>query len=328
MNTVALQTNAALAFGRPKWRKRSFLLARLVITAALLYFLFRQIDFHIVINRFSAVRPSFLAVGVLMIAVQSIIVMATRWALVLEALGAPQPWRRLAHIMIISLFFNETLPSTVGGDAVRAMMLNRDGLPLGATVQSIAVERVMGLISLLVFALFGAFLLLPAANDTLPLFAIMLVTAGGLTGAFIVVMVARLGLILPLWLSFCQRPYDAVTSAVTALGGNRRRLALMVGLSLIGQLLVFTTLWMVTLALNVPVAPWHVLAIMPSVILTTILPVSVAGWGLREGAMVLGLGLVGVAAADAVAISLLFGFKFAVFGLLAGIVWLFSRSPR
>ncbi len=328
MNTVAIDPGAAPEYGRPKWRKRAFLLARLFITAALLYFLFRQIDFHIVLERFSAVRPSFLAVGVLMIAIQSVVVMATRWALVLEALGVPQPWRRLTHIMIISLFFNETLPSTVGGDAVRAMMLNRDGLPLGATVQSIAVERAMGLTSLLFFALFGSISLLPAANDTLPLFAIMVLTAGALIGTFIVVVVARMSLVLPRWLSFCQRPYDAVTSATAALAGNRRRLALMIGLSLIGQLLVFATLWMVTLALNIQVAPWHVLAIMPSVILTTILPISVAGWGLREGAMVLGLGLVGVAAADAIAISLLFGFKFAVFGLLAGIVWLFSRSQR
>lgn len=328
MISVTAATDAAPDTARPKWRKRAFLAARLVITAALLFFLLQKIDFSLVVDRFSAIRPSFLIIGVLLIAIQSIVVMATRWALVLESLGVPQPWRRLAHIMIISLFFNETLPSTVGGDAVRAMMLNRDGLPLGATVQSIAVERVMGLISLLLFALFGAVLLLPATNDPLPVFAIMVLTAGALAGALIVILLARMKLQLPRWLSVLQRPYNVLTSSVTALGGHRRRLGLMIGLSLIGQLLVFTTLWMVTLALNIPLAPWHALAIMPSVILATIIPISVGGWGVREGAMVVGLGLVGVAAVDAIAISLLFGFKFAVFGMIAGVVWLLSRSPR
>jgi len=58
------------------------------------------------------------------------------------------------------------------------------------------------------------------------------------------------------------------------------------------------------------------------VLLLSLLPISIAGWGVREGAMIACLGLVGVDAASAFAVSALFGLTSVVVGLPGGLVWL------
>ena len=325
--TIASNPDATAAEqSRRRMRGRIFLVARIAITVALLYWLFSQVEFDMVLDRLAGARPGFLVVGMIIIVGQSIGLMATRWRIVLNALGAPEPWRRLARIMAVASFFNETLPSTVGGDAVRAMMLRGERRPLGLVAQSIAMERGLGLMSLMVFSFVGALGLVPFVDDPIPLIGVAAAAGTGLLGAGFLVLLARLDLDPPF--AALRRPYAAVTGAVDALRSNRRRLVLIVGLSFLGQLAVFITLWMVTLALNIPLTPWHAMAIMPGVILVTVVPISVGGWGVRENAMVIGLALVGVGTADALAISLVYGAKFAVFGILAGAVWLFTRPTR
>ncbi len=311
---------------RSRLRARALLALRIAVTVALLFWLLRQVDLPLLIDRLTGVQPVFLVLGMALVVGQGIGLMATRWGIVLKALGAPERWRKLARIMAIASFFNETLPSTVGGDAVRAMMLRGPGRSLGLVAQSIALERGLGLMSLMIFALVGALIEIPFASDPTPLIGVAAAAAAGLAGAASLILLARFKVRPPF--AFLRRPYDAIVTALNALGRDRKRLALVVGLSFLGQAAVFTTLWMVTLALHIPVSPLHVMAIMPGVILVTVVPISVGGWGLREGAMVVGLGVVGVSTTDALTISLLYGAKFAVFGLLAGAVWLFTRASR
>ncbi len=66
--------------------------------------------------------------------------------------------------------------------------------------------------------------------------------------------------------------------------------------------------------------------LIPLVMVASAIPISVAGWGVREGAMVAALGLVGVGEAQAFAISLLLGLMLIVAGLPGGLLWLRSRA--
>jgi hypothetical protein len=68
------------------------------------------------------------------------------------------------------------------------------------------------------------------------------------------------------------------------------------------------------------------LVLIPPVILFTSLPVSIGGWGVREGAMVAGLSLIGVTSEAAIAISLVFGLSGTAVSVLGGIVSL-MKSP-
>jgi hypothetical protein len=56
------------------------------------------------------------------------------------------------------------------------------------------------------------------------------------------------------------------------------------------------------------------------------LPISIAGWGLREASMALAFGYAGIAASEGVNISLLFGAVYFLVGALGGLVWIFSAE--
>jgi glycosyltransferase 2 family protein len=74
--------------------------------------------------------------------------------------------------------------------------------------------------------------------------------------------------------------------------------------------------------LGLPISASACLVIVPLAGLVTLLPISIGGWGLREGAFVAGFGLVGIEPGDAIALSVLFGLMNVAFGLIGGGVWL------
>lgn len=80
----------------------------------------------------------------------------------------------------------------------------------------------------------------------------------------------------------------------------------------------------IALGLDLDVTLLDCLALIPPVILITTLPISIAGWGVREGAMVAAFSLIGVAAEGALALSLLFGLLVVVTSLPGGVIWLLS----
>ena len=66
--------------------------------------------------------------------------------------------------------------------------------------------------------------------------------------------------------------------------------------------------------------------LVPPVILAMTLPISIAGWGVREGAMIVALGLIGVSQESALVLSILFGLGITLAALPGGVIWLFSRN--
>ncbi len=301
---------------------RAKFLLKVLITATLLILLFRAIDPGLALQRLAAVDPFFLFLAMIFGATQGIIVMSWRWAIVLRVLGGPVPWPRLVQFMTASLFFNQLLPSTIGGDAMRVLLLRRWGRPVGQAVQSVAVERILGLTCLLVLALTGAILLLPETMEHAPMWVVIATAVIALIFAAASVPLSRLGLHLPDCI--LRRIAEKLNGTITALRRDPARLALLIGLSFLGQFLIFLTVWLVAKSLHVPLGFWHVIAIMPAIILVTSVPVSLAGWGIREGAMVVGLGLVGIPATDAVTVSLVYGLLFLVLGMAAGLTWMLS----
>jgi hypothetical protein len=62
--------------------------------------------------------------------------------------------------------------------------------------------------------------------------------------------------------------------------------------------------------------------------LISMVPISIAGWGVREGAMVSAFGLVGLRAADALAMSIVFGLIVSLVGVPGGVIWALTRPKR
>jgi hypothetical protein len=99
---------------------------------------------------------------------------------------------------------------------------------------------------------------------------------------------------------------------------------LLFGSAILIHLMTTASCYVLAIGLQANLTLSDALVFFPPVILLTAVPISISGWGVREGAMVACLALAGVSPAKALAISLLMGVISVIIGIAGGIVWLVS----
>lgn len=258
------------------------------------------------------------AVGALVLAFA---VGAERWRRLLEAVGLPRSYRSVLRVTLVGAFASNFLPGTVGGDAARVWLVGPGNRVPG--LATVVVDRV----SLFACSVLFGWILLPAASApqslVVALAAASLVAAAGVfavTGAF--------GLTAHLGRRFGSRSETVgrdLAGAARAVVRSPRVVIVALALGLVYQSLVVGEVWLLAQAVSVEV-PYAVLAVVtPPVLLLSVLPLSIGGFGVREVGYVALLAAVGVGTADAAVVSLLAGAVYAV-ASLPGAVGLIRRS--
>src|SRR5262245_30761103 len=128
---------------------RGFLLlaARILISAALLYFALRGINFAGIQSRLSQISVGWMLLSVIATIFQ-IFLGALRWAEISVNCAAPLGTGQAFRYNMIGTFFNQTLPSSIGGDAMRLWLVKHTGAGWRAATYSVLVDRAIGLIAL------------------------------------------------------------------------------------------------------------------------------------------------------------------------------------
>jgi uncharacterized membrane protein YbhN (UPF0104 family) len=302
------------------------LAAKFAVTSGLIYFVLRNVELDSLSSRLETLSPSFFVAAALLIFFQNAIVVTWRWERVVAAIDAALPPWRLLKTVLITLFFNQVLPSTVGGDGMRVWLLRGHGRPIGLAFRSVLIDRLLGFLGLLLLSMIGGLYLMARLEDPGPAWIVALVSLGGL----IVIVTAPWMVRLLGWL-----PIDAVRRSLTVVAKevdmvvhSKRRLLQLVGVSILGQFALSGAVLLLAGGLGVPLEWIGGLAVVPGVMIVSAIPISIAGWGLREGTMVVGLGLLGVSQSDAALVSIAFGMLFLLFGLLGGLLWLTEGAKR
>ena len=96
-------------------------------------------------------------------------------------------------------------------------------------------------------------------------------------------------------------------------------------ISVVLQIVQIASVYAIAVALGIEVSFATIMIALPAVLLISSLPVSLAGWGVREQSMVLALGAMGVASTEALAISVVLGLSWIVIGVPGALVWLSYR---
>lgn len=287
-------------------RKAKLLLAaRVVASAAMLTLLVPRIHLASLFPSHQLSTLGWLAAG-LGVYTLAVVLSTVRWAQVLHALDLPAEFPPLLSHTLAGMFVSNFLPSTVGGDVLRVTRLSAANGQRPASVASVVVERLTGFFVLpfiSLVALFGNPTLLHLADASRLAVTVSIGTLAALVAILVVVSRPRLGEHVAghHWLSF-------LTSVQTGLARMRREpaaaLAVLVS-ALAYQLTMVAGAWMAGHALGLHVGWSAMMAFVPVVAVAQVLPVSVSGLGLREGALVLLLVPLGVATGQAVALGLL-----------------------
>src|SRR5688572_1498284 len=107
-------------------RKIIGLTAKIAISAALLYVALARVNLSTLTERLAQIDIGWMLAAIALLGLQTFLV-ALRWRAIIVRTGSDIPVLRAFRFMLIGGFFNQTLPSTVGGDAARIWLLARDG---------------------------------------------------------------------------------------------------------------------------------------------------------------------------------------------------------
>jgi uncharacterized protein (TIRG00374 family) len=301
------------------------LVVKAAISASLLYLAFRGVNLDVVGERLNRINPGWFAT-VILILVGQIFLIALRWRIVARECGISISPRTAWRLNLIAAFFNQTLPSSVGGDAARIWFMAHRSNWKDATY-SVLIDRVAGVTALavlVVICLPWGFELIrnPAGRATL-----MLIGFGSIA-AFVVFL--ALGWVRRSWLERWWLTAHLASAAVItrALFSSARTGSVVAALSITIHLLTVAAAWSAARAAEVPFDPMHALLLMPPVILVATIPISIAGWGVRESAMMTAFGYAGLAQTDGLIVSVLYGAAMFLTGVLGGIVWILNRTER
>ena len=97
-------------------------------------------------------------------------------------------------------------------------------------------------------------------------------------------------------------------------------------LSFLVHILAVVVAWCVVQSIAAPVLFGQVFQLIPPVMLITMMPISIAGWGVREATMGLAFGYAGLITSEGINVSLLFGTVSFIVGVFGGLVWIFSAE--
>ena len=301
------------------------LILKLIISAVLLYFAFCKIDLAGVANRLIEADMRWLSAAFALLIVQ-LILSSYRWRMIAELCGIVVSISRVFRLIWIGAFFNQTLPSSVGGDAMRIWLLVRDGASWPAATYSVLLDRIFGVFALAILVAgttHWAFSLIadPIARTML---AAIGFTAIAAFIAFTLLRHAEHSLFMR-WRFTRHFIQLSKLAGDTVLSPRSGPAALI--LSLCIQFGVVLTLWCIGRAAHTPFDLLQALVIVPPVMLISTLPISIAGWGVRESALALAFSYAGLSQADGIFLSLLFGAAMLILGIVGGVIWLTTSHP-
>jgi hypothetical protein len=297
---------------------------KVLISAALLYLSLRKVDFVHLASRINIASLGWIGMAIAVTFLQ-IFVGVLRWRQISAECGAPLALRQAMRFNLIGTFFNQTLPSSIGGDAVRLWLVARGGAGWRAATYSIFVDRAIGLIALAIIIVASLPWSYGLISDPNGRSALLLVDFAALAGGAGFLVLGRLP--WP-WLKRWWATHHVHACSVIAnrVIFSRQRGPVVVALSLLVHVLTVVIAWCVVQSITAPVVFGQVFQLLPPVMLITMLPISIAGWGVREATMGLAFGYAGLMANEGVNISLLFGAVTFLVGAFGGLVWIFSAE--
>jgi uncharacterized protein (TIRG00374 family) len=296
-------------------------LVKAAVSALLLYLSLRQVDLSSIGQRLSTLDWSWIAF-VLIVLVSQIPLLAFRWREIVLICGASLTPTTALRYSFVGAFFSQVLPSSVGGDAVRIWLLARGSTGWPIAIYSVLIDRVVGVAALALIVIACLPWTVGLIHDPTARAALALIGFGSLAAAtvFLGLGSRHLRILERWWLT----RHLAKASRMTWRLGRSTAGIRVAALSVLIHLLTALAAWGAARAAHASLDFTQALFLFLPVILIATIPVSIAGWGVRESAMVLAFSSAGLAQGDGLIISILYGAASLAIGAIGGIVWIAS----
>lgn len=282
------------------------LIIKIIITVVLFWGIFSKTDIVKIVETISQI--SLLSLGLMVGGFWIIqIAIAARWRFILQAQNQHVPLISLIKAVFIGHLFNQGLPSSIGGDLYRIMALHQHHIPLGTSLSSVLFERLIGFLGLGLLCFICTPLEWAAIHNTALFWPVILSLSLfiGITIGLVIVhnFTQR-------WITFL--PFGKKIQPFIDLVQNivQYRHYLIPAVIISGFISILSILNCLVLlnGLSLELTFSQAYLIFPVVFILSSLPISLGGWGVREGLMMIAFQTFGIAGEIALAFSLLYGF--------------------
>jgi uncharacterized membrane protein YbhN (UPF0104 family) len=315
-------------------RLRSLLpfVAKVVISTGLLWVLLSRVDTRTLWSHARHASTTWLA-STLLIYLVMILVSAWRWGLLLDAQRVGVSFGGLTSSFLVATFFNNFLPSNIGGDVVRIADTAKPARSKTLATTVVLIDRGLGLLGLVLVAAVGATVSRQSGLSVGPL------GPAALWGGFAFATAAAMPAVaMPGKLSALLRPLrvfhttwvDERLSTLTATLERfkqqpRALIGCFVGAVLV-QMILVTFYIAIARSMGVGVTPVQLALVVPMSLLVQLIPVSVNGFGVREAVFGFYFARFGLPLDAALAVSFVGAAMMALFSITGGIALLLRRS--
>ena len=284
---------------------------KLIVSVGLMALLLSWTDLHGIWTPVRGASLPWLGAALALYAAQ-VVVASWRWGLLCDAQDIRIPGRTLLASYLVATFFNNFLPSNIGGDVIR---IRDTAGPAGSKTLATTVvlmDRAIGLMALVLVAAVGASAAAGASTAAeLPVWPAWLWAGfllGAILGAPAVLAPAGVGRLLqPLTVFHPEWVGDRIVRITETLGRFRERPSSLAG-GFLGALVVQAVLVLfyaaVARGFHIPVSLWHMAVMVPISFIVQMLPVSVNGFGVREATFSFYFSRLGLPIESAIALSL------------------------
>ncbi|HXV33332.1 MAG TPA: lysylphosphatidylglycerol synthase transmembrane domain-containing protein [Gaiellaceae bacterium] len=260
--------------------------------------------------------------------------MTWRWSVLLQAKGVHEPFSWLLRLYFVSYTFGQVLPTAVGGDAVRIIEHSRRRPNEKASAAAaVFMERVLGSAGTLVLVAIGLAVAVGRYDDVRFLAIIEVVFVAVMIVLGLLLFSRRLGLALerrlfPLGRRVkLEKPMQSLYWAMHEYRQAPGALAVVLGVTVVAQLLRVIAIWLCGEAVGADVSPVVYVILGPLLFLVQMVPFTLNGLGLREAFFVLFLGRFDVPEDVAFAAGFLY-YAVTIATCIPGAVILLWRSVR
>jgi uncharacterized membrane protein YbhN (UPF0104 family) len=306
-------------------QRQLILCAKVAFSIGLVWYVAHKFDFEATLQQLRTLSPLVVVAVVLLYYVQ-LSFAAQRFREFLGIFGISFGFLRAADATLIGYFFSQTFISFVGGDAMRLFRAAGPDVDMKTAAKAIVLDRASGFVAQVAFIVLVLPFLLPRIPNAGMKASLVLLVVAACAGAVAVFLLARLPSALRKFkaLEVVADISSRVLRRITSARGVLAFLGYSFAIGMMNVVIVYA----LALGLNIPVSFLDCLILLPVVFFLSMLPISVSGWGVREGAMIVALGFAGVSPAHSLTLSISFGLGLVLISLPGGLLWLFAKKKR
>ena len=301
---------------------------KVLCTIFLLILLINQVDFSGLGNLPIQISLTWMVMAILM-NIFALLAIVWRWKIIIDGMGVHKSFIDLFYVNLTSTFFGMFLPSSVGGDVSKMIMIAENASDREAAVSSVIIDRMIGMTVTIVTGIISLFLLPSLRENRVILGSLVITLLIVLLFVFLIlnrrIFWKTINLIPVSIRKRFEESISKIDQSIAKLQNNLRTLISALIVSFLRQVAISVSFFCAGKSFGISAEMAVYFVVIPIVMAVTVLPISINGLGLQDNTMIFLLGMAGIGSVEALFLSIFMHVTRNLTGIIGGILYAFGH---